>query len=255
MRTDYHDQTRLCKGRPCPVSRFFVCPINVTLSPGLPPPLPAPIALSFDDLPSSSTFKSANPPTGKLTKLTAKLLRYLKRAQKMPILTRSVSATLPNRPYLTPPPTNPRAFTDDMTPLPSLFDKMIEAAKRGKRSTSFQLKSKVDDDPFALPSIPEAPEEPSSDQAKVCAVRQPSDTPIKVEVEPATHQPSATSDRMDFEDTPIVFSEPVYPNPPPIPIVPPPAPAPSSLLVCGEVVTSFPPSNPFDTYPGPPVVP
>jgi len=177
----------------------------------------------------------------------------------MPLLTRSVSATSFTRPYLTPRtplPTNPRAL-DDMTPLPSLFNKIIEAANRSKRSTSLQLGSKVDDHPFALPSIPEALEEPSSDPVEVCDVRHPSDTPIEVEdeLEPVTYQPSATSDCMDFEDTPIVFSEPVYPNPPPVSVVPLPAPAPVSPLVREEVITSLSPSNSSNTYPGPLVTP
>jgi hypothetical protein len=142
-----------------------------------------------------------------------------------------------------------------MTPLPSLFDKMIEAAKHRKRSNSLQLKSKVDD-PFALSPIPEAPEGPSSDPVEVHKVRQPSDTPIEVEdeLEPVTHQPSATSDRMDFEDTPIVFSESVYPNPP-VPVVPPPVAATVPPLVREEVVMNFPPSNPLDAYLGPSVAP
>jgi len=144
-----------------------------------------------------------------------------------------------------------------MTPLPSLFDKMIEVAKRRGRSTSLQLKSGVDNDPSALSSIPGAPEVPSSGPVGACDVRQPSDTPIEVEdeFEPVVHQPLATNDRMDFEDTPIVFSEPAYPNPAPIPIVPPPAPAPVSLPVREEVATGFPPPNPFDAHPGPPIAP
>lgn len=144
-----------------------------------------------------------------------------------------------------------------MTPLPSLFDKMIEVAKRGGRSTSLELKSRVDNGPSGLSSIPGAPQVPSSGPVGTCNVRQPSDAPIEVEdeLEPVIHRPLATSDRMDFEDTPIVFSEPAYPNPAPIPIIPPPAPAPVSLPVREEVAAGFPPTNPFDTYPGPPIAP
>jgi len=177
----------------------------------------------------------------------------------MPVLTRSVSATSSNRPYLTPhssSSTHPRALID-MTPLPSLFDKMIEVAKRRKRSISVQLKPKTDDHPFVLPSIPEVPEEPSSDPVEVHDVQQPSDAPTEVEdkpeFEPVAHQPPATSDHMDFEDTPIIFSDPVYPTIPPDPIVPPPAPAPVPPLVYGEVIVNFLPSNPPSIYPGPPV--
>ena len=146
-----------------------------------------------------------------------------------------------------------------MTPLPSLFDKMIEAAKRQKRSTSVQLKSGVDDDPFALSSIPEEPEESSSDPVpvKVPDVQKPSDIQIEVEYEPEpeppVHQPSPTDDHMDFEDTPIVFSEPVYLNPSPVPIVPPSAPI--FPLVHVEVVTHLLPPNPLDICTGPPSAP
>jgi len=111
----------------------------------------------------------------------------------------------------------------------------------------------MDDEPFVLPSIPEVPEEPSSDPVKGRDIQQPSDTPTEVEGEPVAHQPSPTSDYMDFEDTPIVFSEPVYPTIPPDPIALPPAPIPVSPLIHGEVAASFLPFNPLIKYPGPPV--
>ena len=168
----------------------------------------------------------------------------------MPVLTRSASATSSNKPYLTPHTplsAHPRVLIN-MTPLPSLFDKMVEAAKRNKRSTSVQLESKAGGDPVALPSIPEEPEESSSDPVEVCDIRQPSETPTEVgdEPEPVAHQPSATSDHMDFEDTPIAFSEPVDHTPPPAPIVLPPAPV--SSLSHEEVLTNFLPPNPFHIH-------
>ena len=253
MRTNCpRDQTRLYKGRPRSVFRFPI--VRLTRPSQFGTTITSSylfLSLSRRSL-SPSTFNLPNPPTGKSTKLKAKVLSYLKRVQKMPVLMRrSVSATSSNRPYLTPQTplsTHPRALVD-MTPLPSLFDKMIDVAKRSKRSTSLQLKSMVDDDPFALPSVPE---EPSSDPLKVHCVRQPSDTPIEVgdepEDEPVAHQPSTASDYMDFEDTLVVFSEPVYPSPPPVPIVSPLAPAPIFPLVHEEIITNFPPSNPFGTY-------
>lgn len=179
----------------------------------------------------------------------------------MPVLTRSASATYSSKAYLTPhtpPSAHPRALID-MTPLPSLFDKMIEAAGRRKRSTSVQLKSKVDDSPFTLTSIPEEPEGPLSDPVKVQDDQQLSDSPTEVEdepeLEPVAQQLWATSDHMDFEDTPIIVSEPVYPSPPLVPIVPPPAPAPIPPLVHEGVVTHFLPSNPLNIYPGSPTAP
>ena len=177
----------------------------------------------------------------------------------MPVIMRSLSAGPSSRPYLTPhtPPSTQARALIDMTPLPSLLDKMIEVAKRNKQSTSVQLKSKVDDDKIKLPSIAEEPEEPLSDPLKVHDIRQPLDVPIEVDDEPkhepVAHHLPATSDYMDFEATPIVFSGPVYPTPPPVPIVPPPAPAPVFPLGHDEVVTNFPPPNPIDIYPGPPV--
>jgi len=169
----------------------------------------------------------------------------------MPVLTRSVSATCSNKPYLTPHTplsTHPRALID-MTPLPSLFDKMIEVAKRGKRSTSVHLE--VGGDPFALSPITEEPEESSSDPVEVHNVRQPSEAPTEVGggPEPATQQPSATTDHMDFEDTPITFSEPADHTPPPALIVPLPPPAPVSAQFHEEALTNFLPSNPLHTYP------
>jgi len=161
----------------------------------------------------------------------------------MPVLTRSASATSSNRPYLTPHTplaTHPRALIDT-TPLPSLFDKMAGAAKQRKRSTSVQLKSKVDDHPFTLPSIPEESEEPSSDPVKVDHVQKPSDT--RTGLEAAVHQPLATSDDMDFEDTPVTVSELSHPNPPP---------APDFSLVCGGHFLS---PNPLDIHPRPFVAP
>lgn len=144
----------------------------------------------------------------------------------MPARTRSASATRESqRLYLTPQtpsPARPRALID-MTPLPSLFDKIIEASKRKKRSTSLQLESKVDN-PFALPSIPEDPE-------------------IEDEPEPQSmvYEPLITSDHMDYEDTPIVFSEPHNPIPSLVPTISPRAPA--TPFVYGEAVTSFFPFN------------
>jgi len=168
----------------------------------------------------------------------------------MPVLTRSASVTSPNKPYLTPHTplsAHPRVLID-MAPLPSLFDKMIEAAKRGKRSASVQLQSRVGGDPIALPPIPEEPEEPSSDPVEVHDIRQPSETPTEVggEPEPVAHQLPATSDHMDFEDTPIAFSEPVDHTPPPAPIAPPPAPI--SPRFHEEALTNFLPPNPFHIH-------
>jgi len=176
----------------------------------------------------------------------------------MPVLTRSLSAGSSNRPYLTPqtPPSIHARALIDMTPLPSLFDKMVEAAKLSKRSASLQLRSKVDDNKIALPSIPEETEGSSPSPVRVHDVRQSSDAPTTIEddpePEPVVHPLSDISDYMDFEDTPIVFSGPVHPTPPPVPIVLPPAPAPVFPLVHEEVVTRFPPPNPVDIYPGPP---
>lgn len=177
----------------------------------------------------------------------------------MPILTRSASYTSSSKPcnksHLTPhtpPPTHPRALID-MTPLPSLFDKMIAAAKRGKRSNSVQLKSKVGDDSLAFSPIPERPKRHSSDSVGIRDVQKPSDAPIEVEGEPETvaHQPPATSDHMDFEDTPIIFSEPLDPTPPLAFGVPPPVLAPALSFIHEEVLAKFPPPNPPYTYPKP----
>jgi hypothetical protein len=175
----------------------------------------------------------------------------------MPVLTRSVSATSLSRPQVTPqtpPSTHRRAFVE-MTPLPSLLDKMLEAARRSRRSNSLQLKSNAGDDPFVLSSIPEEPGRPSSCQMEAHDIQQPSDTPTAVADEPeiADHQPSVASDPMDYEDTPIVFSWPVHLNPPPVSVVPLPAPTPVPPLVREEVITGFPLHNPIDTYLGPPV--
>jgi hypothetical protein len=154
----------------------------------------------------------------------------------MPVLTRSASATHLKKAYLTPHtplPTHARALID-MTPLPSLFDKIAEAATRRGRSNSLRLKPKVDD-PFTLPSIPEEPERPSSTPVEAKNVQQTSDAPTEVEdepkPEPVSLHPSVASDHMDYEDTPIVFSEPVNLIFPPAPILPPsaPTPAPSCL--------------------------
>jgi len=141
-----------------------------------------------------------------------------------------------------------------MTPLPSLFDKMIEAAKRSKRSTSVQLKAKAGGDPVALPSIPEEPEEPSSDPVEVHDIRQPSEMPTEVgdEPEPVAHQPPATSDRMDFENTPIPFSELVDHTPPPAPIAPPPAPVAPQFHE--GALTNFLPPNTFHIHVGQPTL-
>lgn len=169
----------------------------------------------------------------------------------MPILTRSASATFTNKSYLTPhtpPSTHPRALVA-MTPLPSLLDTMFEAAKRKKRSTSLQLESKVDD-PFALRSIPEVPEQPSSDPVGVHDVRQSSDAPTEVdEPEPkvVVHQPLATCDDMDCEETPIIFSVPVNPVPP-APTLPPSASASFPPCAYGDVFTTFPTSNHLPVY-------
>ena len=176
----------------------------------------------------------------------------------MAVLTRSVSATSSNRPYLTPhtpPSTHPRALID-MTPLPSLFDKIIEAAKRRKRSTSVQLESKVGEDPFALPSIPEESEGPTSDPVEVHDIQQPSDGPTEVgdEPEPVAQQASAT-DQMDFEDTPVVFSEPINHPPSPAHSVPPTAPVSVSFPIHEGASTSLLPSDPLCIYPETPVAP
>jgi hypothetical protein len=176
----------------------------------------------------------------------------------MAVLTRSASATSSNKPYLTPHTplsTHPRALID-MTPLPSLFDRIIEVAKRNKRSTSVQSDSKVGGD-LVLSPIPEEPERPSSAPVEGRGVQQPSDVPTEVEVEPepVEHQPSATSDHMDFEDAPIVFSVPDDPTPPPLPFVLPPAPTLIPPLAHGEVVTNFPPPNSLYIHPGPPLAP
>jgi len=171
----------------------------------------------------------------------------------MPVLTRSASATSSNKPYLTPHTplsAHPRVLID-MTPLPSLFDKMIEAAKRNKRSASVQ---RMGGDPIALLPIPEEPEEPSSDPVEVHDIRQHSEAPTEVEdepePEPVARQPSTTSDHMDFEDTPVAFSEPVDHTPPPAPIIPPPPPV--SPRFHEEVLTNFLPPNPFHTHLGQP---
>ena len=143
-----------------------------------------------------------------------------------------------------------------MTPLPSLFDKMIEATRRIKRSTSVQPGSKVGDDPFALPSIPEVSEGASSDPIEVHSVQQPSDVSAEAgdEPEPVVHQAPAT-DHMDFEDTPIVSPEPVDPAPAPAPVVPPPPPASVPPPIHEEDFTSLPQSNTLCTHLGPPVAP
>lgn len=175
----------------------------------------------------------------------------------MPVLTRSALATSSNKPYLTPHTplsAHPMALIN-MTPLPSLFDKMIEAAKRSKRSTSVQLESKMGGNSIALQSIPEEPEEPeepSSDPVEVHDTRKPLEMPTEVgdEPEPVAHQLSATSDRMDFEDTPIAFSESVDHTPPPAPVVPPPAPV--SPWFFEEVPTNSLPPNPFHIHLGQP---
>ena len=168
----------------------------------------------------------------------------------MPVLTRSASV---NRPYLTPHTplsTHPKVLLD-LAPLPSLFDKMIEVAKRGKRSTSVELESKAGGDPPALSPIVEEAEEPSSDSVEVPDVPQPSEAPAEVggEPEPVARQPPTTSDHMDFEDTPIVFSELTDHTPPPAPIVPPPTLAPVSLQPHEEVLPNFLPPNSFYIHP------
>jgi hypothetical protein len=196
----------------------------------------------------------------------------------MTILTRSASATHSNASYLTPqtphPPAHPRALID-MTPLPSLFDKIVEASKDRKRSTPLQLGPKVDD-PFALPSIPEEPDYPSSyplefrgvqttsgvptevADNEVCDVQNISYAPTEIgdelESEPVVHQPSATSDPMDYEDTPIVFG-PLNPTSPPAPIISSFASFPVPPFVCEDVVMSFSPSSQLHTFqhPEPPV--
>lgn len=178
----------------------------------------------------------------------------------MPVLTRSASATCSNKPYLTPQtptPTHPRALVD-MTPLPSLFDKIVEATKRGRRSTSLRPGSNVDS-PFSLPSIPEISEDTSSDPVEVHDIQSTSDTPTEVgeepESEPMAHQPSDISDHMDCEDTPIAFFEPLNPTPSLAPMISLFAPAPVPPVVWGGVVTSFFPSDRHHLYkfPEPPV--
>ena len=175
----------------------------------------------------------------------------------MPVLTRSVSATSLSRPQLTPqtPPSTHRRASVEMTPLPSLLDKMFEAAKRSRRSNSLQLKSKADDDPFVLSPIAEEPERSSSPSIEDCDVQQPSDTPTIVADEPeiAIYQPSVTSDGMDYEDTPMVFSGPFHLGSPPASIIPPPVP--TSPLIREEVITDSFPHNLIGTYLGPPVSP
>lgn len=177
----------------------------------------------------------------------------------MPVLTRSVSATSLSRPQFTPqtPPSIHRRPLVEMTPLPSLLDKMFEAAKRSRRSSSLQLKSKADDDPFVLSPILEEPGRPSSCPIEARDVQEPSDTPTVVADEPeiAIHQPSATSDRMDCEDTPIVFSGPIHLSPSPVSIVLPLIPAPIPPLAREEVITDFLLGNPIDTYLGSPISP
>lgn len=171
----------------------------------------------------------------------------------MPALTRSTSATYSNKPYLTPQtpsPVHPRALID-MTPLPSLLDKIVEASKRPKRSTSLQLESKVDDT-SALPSMSGKSEHPSSDPAEVHDIQKTSSAPTKVEDEPepesVAYQQPATSDYMDCEDTPIVFSEPLNLAPPPAPTRPPLTPALVPPFFYGEAATSFFPSNQPHVY-------
>lgn len=171
----------------------------------------------------------------------------------MPVLTRSASATHLKKAYLTPHtplPTHARALID-MTPLPSLFDKIAEAATRRGRSNSLKLRSKADD-PFALPSIPEEPERPSSTPVEAKYVQQTSDAPTEaegeLEPEPVSLQPSVTSDHMDYEDTPIVFSEPADLILPSAPTLPPAAPTPVPPPAYEEVVSDFSqPSQPY-TY-------
>lgn len=165
----------------------------------------------------------------------------------MPALTRSVSATYSNKSYLTPQtpsPIHPRAFVD-MTPLPSLFDKIAEASKPRKRSTSLQLESKVDD-PFVLPQISEECGNPLSDAPEVCGIQQTSGAPTEVDDEPESKsvvdQPLATSDLMDYEDTPIAFPEPLI-SAPLASTISPLAPAPASSFVHGEALTTLFPSN------------
>ena len=126
-----------------------------------------------------------------------------------------------------------------MTPLPSLLDKMVEVAKCRTRSTSLQLTSKK---PSKSPSIPEGSERPSFVPAKDRDIDQASDAPTEVEdepePEPVFRQSSVTSDYMDYEDTPITFSEPVN-------SIPPPAPAPPTPLIHEVVMDPSPPSQPF----------
>lgn len=174
----------------------------------------------------------------------------------MPVLTRSASATSLSRPQLTPqtPPSADRRALVEMTPLPSLLDKMLEAAKRSRRSNSLQLKSKTDDDPFVLSPILEEPGRPSSCLIETYDVQQPSDTPTNASDEPeiVIHQPSVASDPMDYEDTPFVFSGPIHLSPSPVSAVLPPAPTSVPPLVREEVMRDLLPNNPIDTYLGPP---
>ena len=168
----------------------------------------------------------------------------------MPTLTRSASATNLNRAYLTPhtpPSTHPGALVD-VTPLPSLFNKLAEVAKRKKRSTSLQLKPATDE----LFSVPEGFEQSSPNLVKVYDVQQPSDAPTGVEVEfepqsqPVIQRPPVTNDRMDYEDTSIVPPESANPDSPSAPIPP---------LTFGD--SCFFPSNQTytDHYPMPSIVP
>lgn len=126
-----------------------------------------------------------------------------------------------------------------MTPLPSLFDKIVEASKRGQQSTSLQPGSKADDS-FAPQSNPMGGEHPSSDSAEDHDDEGSSYAPTEVgtevgeesEPEPLVDQPAATRDSMDCVDTPFDFSEPLNAAP----------------FTYGEAATSFPPSNQPHTF-------
>lgn len=138
---------------------------------------------------------------------------------KMPVLTRSTSATCANKPYLTPQTpllAHPRARVDT-APLLSPFDRTVEA-----RGAIHFTPARVEGGrSIALPSISEKLEDPSSDP-----------------VRPVVRQLSVINNQMDYEDVPIVFSE----------LLPPPTSVPP--FVHGEAVTSFFPHQ----YPKPPVV-
>lgn len=155
-----------------------------------------------------------------------------------------------------------------MTPLPSLFDKIVKASKEGERPASLQLRSKAED-PLALPSIPEESDHPSSNSVEDCDVRSTSDAATEVgdepEPEPVAHHPLATDDPMDYEEdsidseddpmdweaTPTAFSEPLGPNLPPVAPIWPPAPA--YRFVHGETPAFLSNQPHIFQYPEPPV--